>query len=372
MVKFAVETQGVLGRLGKIEKWGNVSLNHSTPSCMIYLRGGHIPHLTWDVAEKQLKLEQDPIYQMTLPSLVESTSIIDKFGKGVASFCGMPVGAAVHLSTMDPLVEFKKGFNDQKSVAIWTKSGKKSLTVPVQRDILKALKCSSFETLFDYDLAPDAMNKRLSKAIDRTACFVETLFNDQHPQPEGDVILSLGGGFNEYYRRKCAVDISLVKDGDGFNIDLHDFTEGQGDFSKEDLTKFVKETLDPLPPTKVRFTSGSFNPEMVLFLTKLGVDLFDSSYAIKLAEQAKSFRLADDYPNSSRFSVVDYNDDKHADDFTSPFPDCPCYTCKNYTSGYLHHLNNTKELLCSILLVIHNLTEYQLMFKRIRDTISNR
>ena len=41
------------------------------------------------------------------------------------------------------------------------------------------------------------------------------------------------------------------------------------------------------------------------------------------------------------------------DDFTPIFEDCDCYTCTNYTSGYLHHLNNTKELLLPSLLMMY-------------------
>lgn len=69
MVKFMVQRSTVKGRIGKILRWGNITVEHETPSYMVYTRAGHIPHLTWDVATTHLKHRQSPIYQLTLPSL---------------------------------------------------------------------------------------------------------------------------------------------------------------------------------------------------------------------------------------------------------------------------------------------------------------
>lgn len=69
MVKFVVESGTALGRIGRITSWGDVQLDHRTPSCMLYTRAGHIPHLTWQVFTEWLHLLQQPIFQLTLPSM---------------------------------------------------------------------------------------------------------------------------------------------------------------------------------------------------------------------------------------------------------------------------------------------------------------
>lgn len=176
MVKFQIEKKTLLGRLGKIDTWGSVEVNHQTPSFQTYLRAGHIPHLTWEVAENQLKLEQTHIFQMTLPTLVSNAKIIEKFGKGAAKFCGMPAGAAVHLTPFDPLGKLPGGYNDSKSVAIWTANGKVSLDVKMWREIINSFGCGSIETLVDYDTPKDVGQKKLVKAVDRTKTFQEQLF----------------------------------------------------------------------------------------------------------------------------------------------------------------------------------------------------
>lgn len=369
MVKFTIEKKTLLGRLGKIESWGPVEVNHHTPSCMTYLRAGHIPHLTWDVAENQLKLEQTPIYQMTLPSLVTNAKIIEKFGKGTAKFCGMPGKNAIHLTPFDPLGKLPGGYNDSKSIAIWTANGKVSLDVKTWRSIVNSFGCSSFESLVDYDTPKDAGQKKLVKAVDRTKTFHEQLVL-QDEKVSGERVVALGGGFSKYHRRKCAVDVGLAENTAAYTVEFHEFTEGKEADEKE-MKELLEETFSPLPPTKLRCIAGPFNPKTVLFLVQQGIDFFDSTFPIKLAEEGHAFCLADDYPTSSKYEVVDFNNQKFADEFTTPFEGCTCYTCTKYTKGYLQHLLNTRELLASILLVIHNMTEYDRMFKLIRKSLEN-
>ncbi|KAE9413036.1 hypothetical protein Angca_004602, partial [Angiostrongylus cantonensis] len=356
---------------------GRYVLNHATPSCMIYLRAGHIPHLTWGVAQKWLKLEQAPIYQLTMPSLMESSEIIKKFGKGAAAFCGIPEGNAVHLQIYDPLGEMRSGFNDTKSTAVFTKGGKRMLHAQGYREIIKNFICDSFDTMLDSDTPRNSSNKRLSKALERTATFCAQLF-EQGEEVQGAPIVSLGGGFSGYHRRKFAVDLGLNERWDGFSVNFFKKTSWRNFCEFQILrSSFLPSILcqsfhDPLPPHRLRYVAGPFDPAMVLVLTRLGFDLFDSSFAVKMAEEVGASLFCegkDDYTHSSSFDLLDFNDDRFADDHGKLFDSCSCYTCQNYTRMYLRHLTNTKELLGPILLVIHNLTEYQTMFRLIRKSI---
>ncbi|KJH48530.1 tRNA-guanine transglycosylase [Dictyocaulus viviparus] len=304
---------------------GRHLMKHETPSCMIYLRAGHIPHLTWDVAHKWLKLEQDPIYQLTLPSLMDSSEIIGKFARGAACFCGLPKNSPVHLQIYDPLDEMRSGFNNNRSVAIFTKSGKKMLDVQSYRKIIRNFMCDSFDTMLDYDAPRSSLNKRLSKGVERTKLFCDQLF-DEEDTVQGAVLVSLGGGFSGYHRRTFAVDFGSNERWDGFSVDLHDFVHGKN-VNQEELQELVKESL------------------------------------------AKALRLADDYILSSHFELLDFYDDRFADDYGKLFDSCKCYTCTNYTRMYLRHLTNVKEMLGPMLLAIHNLSEYQRMFFLIRKAV---
>lgn len=70
MVRFHIEKCNSFGRVGRLKLWGDVEIDHATPSCMIYTRAGHIPHLSWDVVNKWIKFMQRPIFQITLPTLL--------------------------------------------------------------------------------------------------------------------------------------------------------------------------------------------------------------------------------------------------------------------------------------------------------------
>jgi queuine tRNA-ribosyltransferase len=55
---------------------------------------------------------------------------------------------------------------------------------------------------------------------------------------------------------------------------------------------------------------------------------------------------------------------------TSPVSeDCDCYTCKNYSRAYLHHLFKCQEILASRLATIHNLYYYQSVMRGLRQAI---
>jgi queuine tRNA-ribosyltransferase len=52
-------------------------------------------------------------------------------------------------------------------------------------------------------------------------------------------------------------------------------------------------------------------------------------------------------------------------------PYCDCYTCRNYSRAYLHHLDRTGEMLGPRLNTIHNLYYYQKLMREIRTAIEN-
>jgi queuine tRNA-ribosyltransferase len=57
---------------------------------------------------------------------------------------------------------------------------------------------------------------------------------------------------------------------------------------------------------------------------------------------------------------------------TNPIDEgCQCYTCKNYSRSYLHHLQRTNEILGARLNTIHNLYYYQFLMSQMRQAIES-
>ena len=50
-------------------------------------------------------------------------------------------------------------------------------------------------------------------------------------------------------------------------------------------------------------------------------------------------------------------------------PACACYTCRNFTRAYLHHLQRANEILGARLNTLHNLHYYQELMRELRDAI---
>ena len=48
---------------------------------------------------------------------------------------------------------------------------------------------------------------------------------------------------------------------------------------------------------------------------------------------------------------------------------CDCYTCRNFTRGYIHHLDRCNEMLASTLMTICNLSHFHKLMKDIRDSL---
>jgi len=66
---------------------------------------------------------------------------------------------------------------------------------------------------------------------------------------------------------------------------------------------------------------------------------------------------------------IDIARNKLAMDFSQIDENCGCYTCKNYTKAYLHHLFKESELLALRLASIHNLHFIQSIVKGAREAI---
>jgi queuine tRNA-ribosyltransferase len=60
---------------------------------------------------------------------------------------------------------------------------------------------------------------------------------------------------------------------------------------------------------------------------------------------------------------------RHARDTAPLDGDCGCYTCANYSRGYIRHLMMAGEMLGMTLLTIHNLYFYTSLMRRAREAI---
>ncbi|MFH1087472.1 MAG: tRNA guanosine(34) transglycosylase Tgt [Chloroflexota bacterium] len=115
---------------------------------------------------------------------------------------------------------------------------------------------------------------------------------------------------------------------------------------KEAMWGTVAATVPFLPADKPRYLMGVGSPEDIVEGVALGIDLFDSALPTRVARNGGLFTPRGrcnlkSAPNRSREEAVD--------------PECDCYTCRNFSLAYLHHLFRCRELSVYRLATIHNL-----------------
>jgi len=129
---------------------------------------------------------------------------------------------------------------------------------------------------------------------------------------------------------------------------------------KELMKEMTEYTCSLLPQNKPRYLMGVGKPEDFFSCIKRGVDMFDCVYPTRIARNAAML--------TSR-GKLNLRNACHRMDFSTPDPECNCYTCRNYSRAYLRHLFIADEILASILATYHNLYFSVRLVNRIREAI---
>ncbi|MFT2090446.1 tRNA guanosine(34) transglycosylase Tgt [Paraglaciecola sp. 2405UD69-4] len=131
---------------------------------------------------------------------------------------------------------------------------------------------------------------------------------------------------------------------------------------KEEMIKILDHTTEQIPADKPRYLMGVGKPEDIVEAVRRGIDMFDCVMPTRNARNGHLF-VTD--------GIVKIRNAAHKTD-TGPLDDkCDCYTCKNYSRSYLHHLDKCNEILGSRLNTIHNLRYYQRVMQGLRDAIAS-
>ena len=131
---------------------------------------------------------------------------------------------------------------------------------------------------------------------------------------------------------------------------------------KEDMMRILAHTAPQLPTDKPRYLMGVGTPEDLMDSVEQGIDMFDCVMPTRNARNGHLFtRFGDVKIKNARFKT-----EQGPLDST-----CSCYTCKNFSRAYLHHLFRAGEILSSILNTIHNLHYYQTLMAEMRSAIEN-
>ncbi|VEB93683.1 queuine tRNA-ribosyltransferase [Citrobacter koseri] len=102
------------------------------------------------------------------------------------------------------------------------------------------------------------------------------------------------------------------------------------------MHRILEHVCPQIPADKPRYLMGVGKPEDLVEGVRRGIDMFDCVMPTRNARNGHLF-VTD--------GVVKIRNAKHKSD-TSPLDaECDCYTCRNYSRAYLHHLDRCNEIL---------------------------
>ncbi len=129
---------------------------------------------------------------------------------------------------------------------------------------------------------------------------------------------------------------------------------------KEDMLRILDHVAPQMPADKPRYLMGVGTPEDIVDAVSRGVDMFDCVMPTRNARNGWLF---------TRFGTVRIKNAQYRLDVRPLDEACGCYTCRNFTRAYLHHLHRIGEILGARLNTIHNLHYYLELMQGIRRAI---
>ncbi len=231
----------------------------------------------------------------------------------------------------------------------------------------------------DFFTPPNADELMTKRSVDMTIewakrCkeeFLEQLENHHYNQSNRPLLFGVvQGGTNYKERTRCARE--LIKIGfDGFGLGGWPVND-QGEIDYE----FLKVDAQLMPDNKPKYALGIGNPAAIIKAVEMGFNLFDCVLPTRDARHQRLYRFKKDltevnlfdYPDN--FEFVQIKKEIYKSAFYPIDKNCDCYTCRNYSLAYLHHLFKIRDSLAWRLATIHNLRLYTRLIQLLRGIIN--
>jgi queuine tRNA-ribosyltransferase len=224
-----------------------------------------------------------------------------------------------------------------------------------------------------YDLNSDIMmilddlvalpntKERIKLSIERTTAWAKEAIEYHMEQKakgigtEQNIFAIIQGGIDKEFRKMSAEQLCSLTDYDGFAIGGLSVGEANAD-----MYDTVEWTTQFMPVDKPRYLMGVGLPEDLIENIDRGVDMFDCVMPTRNARNGTLF---------TTFGRINIKKAEFKTDHKPIDEKCNCYTCQNFTRGYLNHLYKANEMTYFRLASIHNLHYYLQLMRDSREAI---
>ncbi len=223
---------------------------------------------------------------------------------------------------------------------------------PVEAMKIQGLLGSDIAMAFDECIPYPATRDYAAKSIRLTTAWARTC---REYQSEGQALFGIvQGGIYKDLRKQSAEEIIDIGF-DGYAVGGLSVGE-----PKEEMHEMIYFNAPLLPADLPRYLMGIGDLGDMLAAVDAGFDMFDCVMPTRNARNGTLFT------SEGRISIK--REEFRCD--SSPLdPNCACYTCRNYSRGYLRHLFLSREILSMRLNTIHNLYFYLDLFRKMREAI---
>lgn len=175
-----------------------------------------------------------------------------------------------------------------------------------------------------------------------------------------------GGTYRDLRRKSAEFVTSQALDG----IAIGGVSVGE---SKKEMREQVRWVSDFLPVDKPVHLLGVGQIDDIIDLVKYGIDTFDCVEPTRLARMGTIYKISNFNPQArgpiSKTEELDITKSIFKEKLEPLDINCRCYTCRNFSKAYLHHLFKQKEILAYSLATFHNLYVMERFFAEIRALI---
>ncbi|PAF53435.1 tRNA guanosine(34) transglycosylase Tgt [Helicobacter sp. 13S00482-2] len=206
-----------------------------------------------------------------------------------------------------------------------------------------------------------ASKNRLQESVEKTTLWAKKsleyhLLQKKHDLAQTNHLFAIvQGGTDKDLRILSAKSLTELGEFDGYAIG--GLAVGE---KAEEMYQSIEYVTEILPVYKPRYLMGVGTPENILEAIERGVDMFDCVMPTRNARNATLFTSTEKIGiKSSKYKLDEGALDEK----------CDCYTCKNYSKAYLHHLFRCNEITYHRLASIHNLKYYLNLTKGAREAI---
>lgn len=223
------------------------------------------------------------------------------------------------------------------------------ISIQVQKDL-------GADIIIPFDeLPPYHIDERqLKKSLDRTHRWEKRSLDEHLKNPAQQAIYAvIHGGINKDFRTLSCKTLTALPF-DGYAIG------GSVGKNHQEMIEMLSYTLPQLPDEKPNHLLGIGDLPAIEQMIPLGIDTFDSSHPTKCARHGQIF--------TSQGSIKILQT-KHKLNFEPLDPVCSCYTCKHYTTAFMHHLFKAHEPIALTLATIHNVSYMVQLLKQYRQDI---